>query len=118
MTTHEITIKIPYHKFQRIIPHYVRDCLYRGGESAEICAQDVKEFWHYLGSDSRYDIDDNIQFFIQEHHHERNDEYFAQDLVIWSQLANWINQNRHQPQKTESVNVVELGVINPKQREK
>lgn len=118
MTAREININLPYPTFQRIIPHYVRDCLYRGGESAEICAQDVKTFWHYLGSEVRQDIASDIEFFIQEFHPLRNDEHFTQDLIVWSQLANWIVKNRHQPQKTESVNMVDLPVINPKQREK
>lgn len=90
----EINIKIPLHKFQTLMHRYVRDCLHDNGMPVLICIHDVKEYWAVLDSHTRERIKGEVKFFIEEYHHLRNDKFFAASLSAWSELADWINENR------------------------
>ncbi|CBY80617.1 hypothetical protein [Haemophilus influenzae] len=117
----EINIKFPLHKFQTLIHRYVRDSLHDNGTPVLICIHDVKEYWAVLDSHTREKIKGEVKFFIKEYHHLRNDEFFKKDLAAWSELADWINENRSSPSTTATTAkpiVPVLPVINPKQRKK
>ena len=90
----EINIKIPLHKFQTLMHRYVRDTLHDNGTPVLICIHDVKEHWAVLDSHTRERIKGEVKFFIEEYHHLRNDEFFSASLSAWSELADWINENR------------------------
>lgn len=90
----EITLKIPLHKFQTLMYRYVRDTLHDSGTPVLICIHDVKEYWAVLDSHTRERIKGEVKFFIKEYHNLRNDEFFAANLSAWSELSDWINDNR------------------------
>ena len=114
----EINIKIPLHKFQTLMHRYVRDALHDNGTTVLICIHDVKEYWAALDSHTRERIKGEVKFFIKEYHHLRNDEFFKKDLAAWSELSDWINENRSSTSTTGTTAkplVPVLPVINPKQ---
>ena len=117
----EINIKIPLHKFQTLIHHYVRDNLHDNGTPVLICIHDVKEYWAVLDSHTREKIKGEVKFFIKEYHHLRNDAFVKASLSAWGELADWINKNRSSTSTTATTAkpiVPVLPVISPKQREK
>ena len=113
----EINIKIPLHKFQTLMHRYVRDALHDSGTPVIICIHDVKEYWAVLDSW----IKGEVKFFIKEYHHLRNDAFVKASLSPWSELADWINENRSSTSTTATTAkplVPVLPVISPKYREK
>lgn len=116
--TNEINIKLPLHKFQTLMHRYVRDTLHDSGTPVLICIHDVKEYWAVLDSHTREKIKGEVKFFIKEYHNLRNDEFFAAGLSAWSELTDWINENRSSTSTTGTTAkplVPVLPVINPKQ---
>lgn len=114
----EINIKIPLHKFQTLMHRYVRDALHYNGTPVLICINDVKEYWTVLDSHTREKIKGEVEFFIEEYYHLRNDKFFTENLSAWSELADWINKNRSSTSTTSTTAkpiVPVLPVINPKQ---
>ena len=114
----EINIKIPLHKFQTLMHRYVRDSLHDNGTPVLICIHDVKEYQAVLDSHTREKIKGEVKFFIKEYHHLRNDKFFTASLSAWSELSDWINENRSSTSTTDTTAkplVPVLPVINPKQ---
>ena len=90
----EITIKIPLHKFQTLMLCYVRETLNKNGKSVLICVKDVKEYWLILNSYTRECIDHNVKSYVNDNGYLLKSDYFKDDLTAWSELADWINENR------------------------
>ena len=117
----EINIKLPLHKFQTLMHRYVRDSLHDNGMPVLICIHDVKEYWAVLDSHTREKIKGEVKFFIKEYNHLRNDKFFKESLSAWSELADWINDNRSSTSTTATTAkplVPVLPVIDLKQRER
>lgn len=90
----EITIKIPLHKFQTLMLCYVRETLNKNGKSVLICVKDVKEYWLILNSYTRECIEHNVKSYVNDNGYLLKSDYFKDDLTAWSELADWINDNR------------------------
>lgn len=90
----EINIKIPPHKFQTLMLYYVRETLNKSGKSVLICVKDVKEYWLVLNSYTRECIEHNVKSHVNENGYLLKSDYFKDDLTAWSELADWINENR------------------------
>ncbi|TPH22745.1 hypothetical protein EUX52_02860 [Haemophilus haemolyticus] len=90
----EITLKIPLHKFQTLMLFYVRETLNKNGKSVLICVKDVKEYWLVLNSYTRECIEHNVKSHVNENGYLLKSDYFKDDLTAWSELANWIDENR------------------------
>lgn len=54
----------------------------------------LKSIGRYWIATQEKKIKGEVKFFIKEYHHLRNDEFFKASLSAWSELANWINENR------------------------
>ena len=90
----EINIKIPLHKFQTLMLYYVRETLNKSGKSVLICVKDVKEYWLVLNSYTRECIEHNVKSYVNDNGYLLKSDYFKDDLTAWSELADWINENR------------------------
>ena len=120
----EINIKIPLHKFQTLMLCYVSETLNKNGKSVLICVKDVKEYWLVLNSYTRECIEHNVKSYVNDNGYLIKSDYFKDDLTAWSELADWINENRSSTSTAGTAGttakpfVSVLPVVDLKQREK
>ncbi|WP_439242353.1 hypothetical protein [Lonepinella sp. BR2474] len=105
----EIQINLPLSVFQEWAIATTRYRMTRCGHMSFSGVGDVKRYWTMFTSRTRKVIQNDIEQFLQDYDHWKQDEDLSLFYNAWQNLLAWIKTQKHQPTPHQSY--VELPII-------